>query len=90
MPAPPPLTRYSTPDLFEMELVITERLKKFVHEQYMLRVVLLRDLAIDGYRIGVDVINKDWSLHGRLEDTVHDPKEFPSDLFRTQLIMLAG
>lgn len=90
MPAPPPLTRYSTPDLFEMELVITERLKQFVNEQYILRVVLLRDLAIDGYHIGVEVINKDWSLHGRLEDTVHDPKEFPSDLFKTQLTMLAG
>jgi hypothetical protein len=65
-------------------------LNGLVQEQYIVRVAILRDLARDSYRFCVEVINPDWSLHGRLEEVVSDPGEFPSETFRTQLLMLAG
>ncbi len=88
MPAMPPA--YVTNSMHITETTLATFLKSYVQEQYVVRVAILRDLALDKYHVAVEIIRPDWSLLGRLDEVVEDLKEFPSATFRTQLVMLAG
>lgn len=90
MAAAPPAYRVVQYQHDMMIAVWRETLRSLVQEQFTLRIEMLRDLALDKYRIVVRIVNADLTLHGELEECVEDPKQFPSDTFRTQLIMLAG
>ena len=68
----------------------SRRLNELVSDDYYVRVEMMRDLALDSYRVVVRVMKSDWTFHGELNEVVHDLHSFPSDTLRTQLIMLAG
>jgi hypothetical protein len=88
MPAMPPAYVANSMHITESALAVF--LRSYVQEQYVVRVAILRDLALDKYHVAVEIIRPDWSLLGRLDEVVEDLKEFPSATFRTQLVMLAG
>jgi hypothetical protein len=66
------------------------KLQPYVQSHFNVRVTMMRDVVIDGWRIIVQVMNRDMSFHGQIEETVQDPDEFPTPVFITQLTMLAG
>ena len=65
-------------------------LRSCVQDHFSLRIEMLRDFALNQYRILVRVVNSDLTLHGELEELVNDLRDFPSETFKTQLMMLAG
>lgn len=93
MPAPPPSSSYKIDPRTQQQLWVeawTRQLDKLIRDEFFLNVECMRDLARDAYRIIVRVHTPDWGVHGTLDETVHDLQEFPSETFKTQLIMLAG
>jgi hypothetical protein len=90
-PAPPPsYTRTSFTQLEMWKEMWTRRLRELVQDQYYIVIDCMRDYEKDKYRVGVKILNSDWSVHGIIEDDVDQLVHFPSETFKTQLIMLAG
>ena len=88
-PPPPPVT----PMAYQVDRwskLYGIKLQPYVQPHFSVRVSMMRDVVIDGWRIIVQVMNRDMSFHGQIEETVQDPEEFPTPVFITQLTMLAG